>query len=125
MKEHKYRVYDKFLKKYIEDCYVDQDGTVCKDIYYESYENGYIENLIIEDFVGLKDIDGIEIYAGDVVQDKYKAKLTVTWDDEKIGYTPFSRGDGCGCCAAYSYGSDTEFYEIKVIGNVHDVEDKL
>ena len=104
----KYRIYDTHLKEYVNDCYIDKNGRIHKNIYYDFYEDGYRNNLIVEQFIGLQDCKGVEIYCGDNVKHG-DSIVTVIWDEQ---YCMFVFKDG-------SVLNKHHQKHYEVIGNVH------
>ena len=120
MKELKYRVYDKTEKCYSDKAFsIDQLG-IC----YVQDEDGYGEEIdeeryIIEQFTGLKDKNGKEIYDGDIVEydwyirngESYRVKEKVVFDDMGARVCGHNRIRNCS--------------GVEVIGNVHENTDLL
>ena len=137
MKELKFRVWHTKLCHYLKDneFYIEPDGSVYSA--FESYDDkiintNYIENfsrddfdegyIIVEQYTGLKDKNGKEIYEGDIVEyttcyygkEKRHRKIVEwkEWDSDDFG-EPHNIG--------FSDLSEC----MEVIGNVHENPDLL
>lgn len=79
-------------------------------------------NGVIPETVGrytcLTDKNGKRIFEGDIVIDvNYEFnKYVVIFSNERCGFFPFAKGDGCGCCEINTLA--IKFAEV--IGNIHD-----
>ena len=111
MKELKYRVYDKTEKCYSDKAFsIDQLG-IC----YVQDEDGYWEEIdeeryIIEQYAGLKDKNGKEIFEGDLVA--YEKNNIASVRFEYGGFYPFVEPyNDFGCPSGK---------EVEVIGNIHE-----
>ena len=124
-REIKFRVWDNAVKKYLSlkdyqdlgAIEVENDGTLTLSPRYRFLINMMImpERFVPQQYTGLKDKNGVEIYEGD----KVKAKF---YDKEVVGEIGFS--DGC-FLLWNSCVSDNQLFvfdDIEVIGNIYENE---
>jgi uncharacterized phage protein (TIGR01671 family) len=122
--EIKFRAWSKSENKYIYDFSMSNDGGVVLNKCYGT------DNYIVEQFTGLKDKDGTEIYEGDILNSKNDGldgcdiwdytthrNLIVKWSDKYCCFTGLSD---------YHYEDSVYSYiYIKIIGNIHENADLL
>ena len=129
MRQIKFRVWDNNKKKMITETgfiklnYANSSSVGYLEVYFEDeerWENSSDEGscLILEQFTGLCDKDGKEIYEGDILEninmtDKRHKNAVVEW----AGHRYILR---CLCGVVFNHGFENiSISEIKVIGNIH------
>ena len=129
MRELKFRVWNIKEKSYEDLMDVVGISPDCKYIYFKELDEPdtfYIEtikgNYIIEQFTGLYDRDGKEIYEGDIIQEEIDTgddsldgihEYTVVWDED------------CLCWGLKGSGFKNDLYEVnrtvEVVRNINEV----
>ena len=103
MRTIRFRIFNKKIKSYI-DIY--SSAIMIDEL------NNLNDNLIVEQFTGIHDKNGIEIYEGDIVTDGV-GKYKIIYDLKLAGYQPY--------CI---FRDDPENY-CEVIGNIYENPDLL
>lgn len=120
-RERKFRVWDKQYKKYIKyPVLLDLE-----DQLYERTEDDFLpkldmERLIVEQYTGLKDKNGKEVYEGDVLGNEWENGY-ISWCDKCKQFQYYIFGE-CMACSG-----DVQWYELvaddgklEIISNVHE-----
>ena len=134
MREIKFRVWDKVSKKYREFDGMHDTMTINEDgkVEYYNLQNGSGgDEYILEQFTGLHDKNGVEIFEGDIFTSDYfddTYNFEVVFSDGAfcgkhkstgiymLGFTNFDdNGEDLGYWCEEDYTS-----HIQIIGNIHD-----
>lgn len=129
MREIKFRAWDKV--KQIWCNYKIDDGTVYfmdndTGCLYRNYPGKY-ENFDLMQYIGLKDINNVEIYEGDIVKlskenSDFKEIGVVKFDENKASYVLETQDDDISYNISY-YNYHKVYY--RVIGNIYENKELL
>ena len=116
MREIKFRAWDKDKK-----CFVfPGEGFATNLTYWADPRTISVylhKNIVLTQYTGLKDNNGVEIYEGDIWLYELREKpFAVVFDGDRAGWFPFADSDGCGCCSDETFAPE---YGV-IIGNIHE-----
>ena len=115
MKQIKFRAWDTERNEWIKGFFIDaDDGSITYNCVNDSI---YGDNYILEQFTGLHDTTGKEIYEGDVVQCVNGHVGAVIWEEHDCCFNII---DYYNCSDEYPTMAFIEGQPFKVIGNIHE-----
>ena len=83
--------------------------------------NSFLDEIILMQYIGLKDFNGKEIYEGDIVEDNFGDRYEVVFEDYKFNL----KGFYCGCFDNPNDGFSELRDKLKVIGNIYEDGDLM
>ena len=127
-REIKFRLWSKIDKKFIKTDNSDLNFVINSDGYLYSVENFYGEiyvslqlNIVVLQFTGLQDKNGIEIYEGDILKYKFP------YDRRKVHTSPVTYSETQASFGIKDiYGNEIPLYRItannyfEVVGNIYE-----
>lgn len=81
--------------------------------------NAYAYRFVIEQFTGMLDKNGKEIYEGDIVSNKKGTIDVITYDSLAFALCVAYATSPNGVCATF-FGDNNPLKDLEVIGNIHD-----
>ena len=110
----KLRVWDKVFNKYWTDEEIKENAA-----WLLFPDNDNIENIEIEQCIGIKDKNGKPVFEGDILSDYDEFKFLVRWNALELKYVfiPISKNNS----------EDLDIYpnECELVGNIHENEELL
>lgn len=107
----KYRIWSKLLNRFVTDLTLNNLANPEIDELNDVFEN---KNLIFQQWTGLKDENGTDLYEGDIVNSEDQGVLKIEW---RKAYS------GEKFCAVHKDSSELDFYgyipeDIIIMGNI-------
>ena len=110
----KFRVWDKEFNQYWTDEEIKENAA-----WLLFPDNDNIENIEIEQCIGIKDKNGKPVFEGDILSDYDRFKFLVRWNALELKYVfiPISKNNS----------EDLDIYpnECELVGNIHENEELL
>ena len=120
MREIRFRFWDAKEGKWL-----GKDSSYWKELTFEDCRNKLIAsmrqgNIVAEQYTGLKDKNGKEIYEGDILQDSKGECCRVEWNEKEAHFGLYTNRQFELTDFVWMRGEDVE-----VIGNIHDYPELL
>lgn len=123
MRDVKFRAYDydnKCFEYDVQDTYDEEIGSSFLNILEE-------DRFAVEQYTGIKDMNGVEVYEGDVI----KFHVVILSPDDKVGYVTYYPEYGYsimlshGSLLRQEYWASGDKHTIEVVGNIHEDKELL
>ena len=121
MREFEFRAWNKYFEQYHEETHrlmIRLDGK----IYNSEYGDTQCDRFIIEQYTGLKDVNGVKIFEGDIVRDSVGIGV-VEYSEIKAAFKVNYKDGFCKWFIDYILKGERE--SIEVIGNIHQNHELL
>ena len=116
-RELKFRIWDEDKNKFIPSGFIG-----IGDRKFIELKNGFLhfdsDDKVIEQFTGLRDKNGKEIFEGDIIRDSDEDIAKVVWDNDYAAEFNFFWSNGFD-----NMGLDGD--DVEIIGNIHENGDLL
>ena len=83
--------------------------------------NSFLDEVILMQYIGIKDCNGKKIYVADIVEDNFGDRYEVVFEDYKFNLKDFY----CGCFDNPNDGFSELRDKLKVIGNIFEDGDLM
>lgn len=114
MREVKFRAWEKTLNEIIPVLNVDFD----KQIINKGSAWRFFKEIELMQYTGLKDMNGVEIYEGDLVE--HEMEVNGLWEPYEACEVVFDEGCGIYCFEWDSPNPMSVYRNLKVIGNIYE-----